>query len=453
MAIAPKTEQPRQVALELLKAIQRGGFADVVLNERLQHTTLAAVDRRLTTELVYGTVRRQRTLDALIDQLARKPAAQQPSELRLILHLGLYQLRYLDQIPDSAAVNTTVDLAKQNGFKGLAGFVNGLLRQYIRNQSSGQDSLILPTDPVSRFGVQYSYPDWVIEFWIEQVGLIETEQLCDWFNQAPTMDLRVNPLKTTLLSLHDALNAAGYRGSTIPGLPQALRLAENVGNVRSLPGFREGWWTVQDASAQLVSQLLDPQPGETIIDACAAPGGKTTHIAELMGDRGIVWGCDCYDSRLKKLRQNAQRLQLTSIQYHVGDSRQIPHFKQQGDRVLVDVPCSGLGTLHRHADARWRQTPDSMHNLTHLQRELLWEAATWVKPGGILVYSTCTLSIAENEQILQQFLQQHPDWILDPLNLPEALQSLITPEGWLRVWPHRQHWDGFFIARLRHCSG
>lgn len=439
--------QPRQLALIALESIQRGAFADVALDRVLQKAAIAELDRRLLTELVYGTVRRQRSLDALIDQLGKKKSDQQPPRLRLILHLGLYQLRYLSQIPPAAAVNTTVELAKQTGFAKLAGVVNGLLRQYIR-RSKNSDPLELPTNPASRLGILYSYPDWIIQVWLQQLNLAQVEKLCEYLNQPPVIDLRINPLQTTVEQVEAAMAAAGISISRVPHLPQGLRLLQSPGPIQKLPGFIQGWWTVQDSSAQLVSHLVNPQPGEMIIDACAAPGGKTTHLAELIGDQGVIWACDRTASRLQKLQQNLQRLGLHSIHLCPGDSRDLPQFKRQADRVLVDAPCSGLGTLHRHADARWRQSLEKVQALAQLQAELLEQSATWVKPGGSLVYATCTLNPAENEAIIQQFLAQHPVWQLTPPGPDSPAAAFTTPAGWIKIWPHQQLLDGFFMAQL-----
>jgi 16S rRNA (cytosine967-C5)-methyltransferase len=516
-------QNPRQLAFIALRSVHRGAFADVALDKVLQNANLSNLDRGLVTELVYGSVRRQRTLDALIDQLAKKPASKQPGDLRTILHLGLYQLRYLSQIPPSAAVNSTVELAKENNFSGLTGFVNGLLRQYIRlslvgqasclplveggqdahptslllkpggqdahptnqllkpggqdahptnqllkqggqdahptNQllkpggqdahSTNQDPLKLPENPVERLGILHSFPDWIVQVWLEQLSYAETEQLCEWMNTSPTIDLRVNILRTSIEEVEAAMQSAGISVSRIPHLPQGLRLTGTIGTIANLPGFSQGWWTIQDSSAQLVGFLLAPQPGEVIIDACAAPGGKTTHIAELMGDNGTVWGCDRTPSRLKKLQENTHRLSLKSIQICTGDSRNQSQFTNIADRVLLDAPCSGLGTLHRRADARWRHTKETVTELATLQGELLEQVATWVKPGGSLAYSTCTLHPLENENIIQAFLQRHPDWQIASPMPNSNLASFTTPEGWLKVWPHRHQMDGFFMVLLR----
>jgi 16S rRNA (cytosine967-C5)-methyltransferase len=267
---------PRQLAFQALIDIQRRGtFTDIALDRVLRNTPLSSADRGLVTELVYGSVRRQRTLDSLIDQLGKKKAHQQPPELRTILHIGLYQLRYQKHIPARAAVNTTVELAKENGFKGLAGVVNGLLRQYERlatastisnsliepeqQNPQSNDPLQLPTEPVERLGVLHSFPDWIIQMWQEQLGFDEAEQLCAWLNQTPTIDLRVNPLRISIEEVEAAMQSAGVEVRRIPQLPQALRVTGGTGNIQQLPGFSQGWWTVQDSSAQLVSHLLNPQ--------------------------------------------------------------------------------------------------------------------------------------------------------------------------------------------------
>ena len=449
LPLSSPASNARQLAFLALRAVDRGAFADVAVDRALTQSDLNAPDRRLLTELVYGSVRRQRSLDALITQLGKKPAQQQPADLRLILHLGLYQLRYLNQIPVSAAVNTTVDVVKQNGFVGLAGFVNGLLRQYVRLAEVEADPLQLPEDPIARLGLLHSYPDWIVQVWVEQLGVSEAEQLCEWMNRSPQIDLRVNPLRASIETVETAMQDAGIAVSRVDSAPQALRLPQSIGSIQALPGFNQGWWMVQDSSAQLVAQLVDPQPGELVVDACAAPGGKTMHLAELMQDRGTVWACDRTASRLRKLKQNADRLGIQSIRICEGDSRDLPQFQGQCDRVLIDAPCSGLGTLHRHADARWRQTPESVQELAVLQAELLTEAATWVKPDGVLVYATCTLHPAENERTIAGFLANQPDWAIDPPALDSPLAAFATAEGWLKVWSHRADRDGFFMVRLR----
>jgi len=478
-------QNPRQIALIALREVhRRGAFADVALDRTFRNCQLTDLDRRLVTELVYGSVRRMRSIDFIIDKLATKKSSQQPPELRTILHLGLYQLEYLTQIPPSAAVNTTVQLAKENGFSGLSSFVNGLLRQYSRltpptppyqggaksdpdspqqpetettstsnpppyqgGARGGLNFLKLPENPIQRLGIIHSFPDWIVELWLEQIGETETEQLCEWFNQSPTIDLRINPLKSSIAQIETAFKSQNISVSRLPHLPQALRLNGSTGAIQNLPGYNEGWWTIQDSSAQLVTHLLDPQPGETIIDVCAAPGGKTTHSAELMQDTGTIYACDKTANRLKRLKENADRLQMKSIQIHTGDSRHFPEFINLADRVLLDAPCSGIGTLHRRADARWHHTPENIQTQSQLQSELLANAATFVKSGGVLVYATCTIHPLENEQIVRSFLDSNPHWQIEPPTIDLPVQP--SPEGWVKVWPHRNQMDGFFMVRLK----
>ncbi|XLQ10898.1 MAG: 16S rRNA (cytosine(967)-C(5))-methyltransferase [cyanobacterium endosymbiont of Epithemia adnata isolate EadnSB Bon19] len=440
----------RQLALVILKEIeQRGAYADIALNHALNQTNLNLNDRALVTELVYGIVRRRRTLDTLINQLGKRSAHQQPPNLRLILHLGLYQLRYLNHIPLSAAVNTSVDLAKENQLLPLSAVVNGILRHYIRLSETKIDPLILPDHPVEKLGVLYSFPNEIIELWFQQFGENTTAQLCEWFNQSPHLDLRINPLTTTLETVKAHLKQANINVMGLENICQGLRLIGKTGDIKKLPGFKEGWWTVQDSSAQLVTHLLDPQPSEVIIDACAAPGGKTTHIAELMQDKGIIFACDRTSSRLNKLQANAQRLHLKSIKIVTGDSRQFNQFTAMADRVLLDAPCSGLGTLHRHPDIRWRHSPEKVRQLSKLQQELLEKTATWVKPQGVLVYATCTLNCLENELIIKQFLDTHTNWYIEPPSAHSPLCNWVTSSGWIKILPHQHQMDGFFLVKLK----
>ena len=467
------TPSSRQQALIALRDVHKGAYADVALDRAIRKVDLPDNERRLVTELVYGSVRRQRTLDAIIDSLAKKKSHQQPLLLRSILHLGLYQLQFQERIPPSAAVNTTVQLAKDNGFSGLSGFVNGLLRRYIRlgegkrdggegvERGEGEENkknqiipIELPDKESERLGILYSFPDWIVNVWIEQFGFSETEKLCEWMNRTPSIDLRVNQLSSSVEQVEAALQERGISSQRLPNLPHALRLLSSAGAIKNLPGFNQGWWTVQDSSAQLVSYLLNPQQNEVIIDACAAPGGKTTHIAELMGDTGKIFACDRTESRLRKLQQNTQRLNIKSIEICIGDSRELNQFvnqldKQLADKVLLDVPCSGLGTLHRHADARFRQTPENIQELSILQGELLLNTSTFVKDSGSLVYSTCTLHPAENEGVIKSFLESNPNWEIEPPDIDSPIREYATSEGWIKVLPHKHNMDGFFMVRLR----
>jgi 16S rRNA (cytosine967-C5)-methyltransferase len=442
---SPPLTNPRQAALIALRAVAHGAYADVALEQALSRSQLIPADRHLATELIYGTVRQRRTLDAILDRLFRKPE-KAGSELRSILQIGLYQLRYMDRIPASAAVDTTVQLAKENRLEGLAALVNGLLRQYLRQQADFSEDWCADLEPIARLGTLYSFPDWLIAQWLPMLGETATIALCQVFNQPPRIDLRVNALRIDRSTVLAALQAAQIAAEPLPHGEQGIRLTGPAGAIPNLPGYQEAWWTVQESSAQLVGQLLAPQAGELVVDACAAPGGKTTHLAELMGDTGTTIAIDPTAARLRKVTQNCDRLGLKSVQTRLGDSRQQPDLEGRVDRVLLDAPCSGLGTLHRRADARWHKTPDTVRELAVLQGELLQACARWVKPGGVLVYATCTIHPAENEEVIWPFLAAHPEWQIDR---PEGwLEPLASPEGWITTWPQEHQTDGFFMVRL-----
>jgi 16S rRNA (cytosine967-C5)-methyltransferase len=445
------TNISRQLAFDVLQNIyQKKAYTDLALQKIfLQDSAqnVSAVDRHLVSELVYGVIRRKRTLDSLINQLASKKASQQPLKLRIILQLGLYQLRYLDKIPPSAAVNTSVELAKDNGLKKLSGVVNGILRSYLR-QSAENDCLVLPNEKIPYLGVKYSFPDWIISIFQQQFSWTETEQLLQWFNQSPHLDLRVNILQIKRAELQQRLLNIGIETTTLPHLPQALRVQESVGNLASLPEFEQGLFTIQDASAQLVAHLLNPQLGETVIDACAAPGGKATHLAELMNDTGRIIAVDCHASRLKKITENINRLKLKAIAIYESDSATLDLGERIADRVLVDVPCSGLGTLHKNPDIRWQKKPEQIPPLRKLQLQILQNTAQWVKQGGVLVYSTCTLNPAENEEIISDFLANNPQWYLDIKSNKLDDNFSLTSKGIVKIFPPREEMDGFFMAKL-----
>ena len=438
----------RQIAFEALRAIDKKAdkpaFADVVLDRKLNQSQLSTQDKGFATELVYGVVRRRRTLDALITQFGQREAAKQQADLLQILRLGFYQLRYLTHVPEHAIVDTSVQLAKSRRLGKLSGVVNGMLRAYIR-QRVDSDPLKLPDNVSERLGVLHSYPNWIIEVWQSMLPEPEVEALCDYFNRPPKLDLRINLHQQSVAEAAELFRASGIDVEALPLVPSALRLKGHSGAVKKLPGYAEGWWAVQDSSAQLVGYLLDPQPGETVIDACAAPGGKSLHIAELMKDEGTVWSCDRTAARTQKIQQNIDRLGATIVRPLTCDSRNQQAFVGKADRVLLDVPCSGLGTLNRHADARWRQTPEAVVGLVTLQRELLSHSASWVRPGGIMVYATCTLHPDENEEQVKWFLSEHKDW---EISVPNDFALPPTEDGWIKVWPHHRNMDGFFMVKL-----
>lgn len=436
---------PRQVAWQVLQAVAAGAYADGALERELQRQPLTGQDRALATELAYGAIRQRRLLDAWLDQLGKVPAERQPPKLRWLLHLGLYQLLASDRVPASAAVSTSVELAKRGGLVRLAPVVNGLLRSFLRQQEAG-GSLVLPADPALALAQRQSLPDWLAQALLDWLPAPQAEAFAVACNQAPSLDLRCNPLRGSREQLLADLRAAGVAAEPLAGVPQGLVLGGRSGDLRQLPGYAEGRWCVQDRSAQRIAPLLDPQPGERILDACAAPGGKSTHLAELMGDLGEVVALDRSAARLQRVGRNLERLGLGCIQTRVGDATNLggrpeptspdpePDQGQRAaepgasaplpeagdgawwhggfDRILVDAPCSGLGTLARHADARWRIGPAAIDELVPLQRQLLEGLAPLLRPGGRLVYATCTVHPRENGELIAAFLGAHPDWRL-----------------------------------------
>jgi 16S rRNA (cytosine967-C5)-methyltransferase len=433
---------PRRVAWEVLEAVAAGAYADVALERALRGAGLSAPDRGLATELAYGAIRRRLWLDAWLDRLGKVPARKQPPRLRWLLHVGLYQLFWMERIPAAAAVHTTVELAKQHRLARLAPVVNGLLRAALRAQAAG-DTLALPADAAERLSLQQSLPLWFCQEllawadgeWSQALAMPAVERIAAACNQVPPLDLRVNRLRSTPAVVSAALGAAGLEIRPIAGCPDGLQVLGSAGDLRQWPGYAEGHWCVQDRAAQWVAPLLEPRPGERLLDACAAPGGKATHLAELIGDRGEVWAVDRSAGRLQRVAANAARLGCASVNALAADAcellRQRPQWRGAFQRILLDAPCSGLGTLARHADARWRVTPDSIATLLPLQARLLEAMLALLAPGGRLVYATCTIHPAENQHQIAGLLAAHPEL------------TLVSEQ---QRWPDPDGGDGFYAA-------
>ena len=430
------------MAWQVLQAVAAGAYADGALERELGRTPLAPADRALATELAYGAIRQRRLLDAWLDQLGKVPAERQPPKLRWLLHIGLYQLLASDRVPPSAAVSTTVELAKRGGLARLAPVANGLLRAFLRRREAGDRLPLTPAqaaDLAVSLGVRHSLPDWLTRELLQWLPPERAETFGRACNSAPSLDLRVNRLRSSPAAVQAALADAGVEAIAIEGLPSGLMLKGRTGDLSRLPGFAEGHWCVQDRAAQRIAPLLDPQPGERILDACAAPGGKSTHLAELMGDQGLVLALDRGEARLRRVSRNAERLGLQSIAVQHADATALaqkqPELLASFDRILVDAPCSGLGTLARHADARWRIDPAAIDELVALQRQLLDGLLPLLKPQGHLVYATCTVHPRENNQLIEAVLADHPE--------------LQLRQSW-QLWPGEVAGagDGFYAALL-----
>ncbi len=400
----------------VLQAVAAGAYADGALERELGRAALPPADRALATELAYGAIRQRRLLDAWLDQLGKLPAERQPPKLRWLLHLGLYQLLHSDRIPPSAAVNTTVELAKAGGLARLAPVVNGLLRALLRARDSGQAlpaAVAAAADPATALALRHSLPDWLAQDLLRWRDPAQAEAFGQACNSSPGLDLRVNGRTSTRAAVQASLAQVGVEAMPIAGLPHGLSLVGRSGDLRHLPGYDEGHWCVQDRTAQRIAPLLDPRPGQRILDACAAPGGKSTHLAELMDDQGLVLALDRAEARLRRVERNAERLGLQCIRTACGDAATLgerqPELRGHFDGILLDAPCSGLGTLARHADARWRIEPAAIEGLVQLQRQLLQGLWPLLQPGGRLVYATCTVHPRENVELVEAFCAQQPD--------------------------------------------
>jgi 16S rRNA (cytosine967-C5)-methyltransferase len=428
-------KNPRQIAAEILnRRKNRGEFTEILLENFLAGAKISAPDRALCQEIVYGVVRRQATLDWLIAQ--KTNGRQQNFALQNLLRVGLYQIFWLDKIPPHAAVFEIVELAKQNGFASQAGFVNAILRNYLREFAATKK--ILAELKLKNPALGFSQPDWLVKKWQKKFGDEKTLQLLEWNNTPPKTFARVNTLKTDAGKLLEKWRAENVEY----GFVRRDWLAENLvfelkshPPLASLPTFRDGWFYVQDPSTLLAPALLDAQPGETILDLCAAPGGKTTFIAQQINNDGKIFAGDISEDRLKLIQENCTRLGVTCVETFFDSS--FFNLHPSFDKMLVDAPCSNTGVLRRRVDLRWRISLEEILRLAKTQLELLQLAATKLKPGGILIYSTCSLESEENSEVVQNFLSRHKNFQL------ETQRELL---------PFDDNVDGAFVARLKKLS-
>jgi len=443
----------RRAALDiLLKVEQDQAFSNLELNAALRAGRLDRQDAALVTELVYGTLQRQNTIDYYLERFVARGMAKLEPWVRCLLRLSFYQLYYLDRIPAHAAVNEAVNIAKRRGHQGIAGMVNGVLRSVLRSLDDLQVPDSLP--PVQRIALRHSHPEWLVERWLEQFGEEETEAMCEENNMPPHMSVRVNRLRANRQTLMEQLAAAGLEPSPSLLSEDGIVLGIRSGNIASSDWYEKGLITIQDESSMVVAAVVAAEPGMRVLDCCAAPGGKTTHIAETMNDSGEVWANDIHEHKQALIASQVNRLGLGSVRTLVGDAARLGEVfpKAHFDRVLLDAPCSGLGVIRRKPDIKWRKSEEEIRPLPELQYRLLEEAASLVKPGGALVYSTCTVEAAENESVVKRFLEKHAEF--DPDSevfrlVPSALAPNIQPElGAIRILPHHFGSDGFFIARM-----
>jgi 16S rRNA (cytosine967-C5)-methyltransferase len=454
IVLADEAKNVRALAGEILRKVDdQKAYADLLLDRALRTQLLSDLDSALLTELVYGTLRWRGKIDALLKpHLNRAPEKTDPL-IRNLLRLAVYQLSFLDKIPAYAAVNEAVALAKSHAGAKAAGFTNAVLRNFLRrkNRDKNFDD---QDDSVAALAIACSHPEWLIEKWLDEFGLEEAKLLMQANNQKAPLVLRVNSLKISKVELLQRMAEAGMRATPTERSPDGIRL-ESSGAVEKLPGFTEGFFQVQGESSQLVSYLLSPSPGERILDACAAPGGKSTHIAELMKDQGEVVVIDSSPRGVEKILENARRLGIKSVRALCADAREpLSDLKAESfDRILVDAPCSGLGTLRGHPEIKWHRSASDVQRLSRLQLKILEQVSSYLKPSAVLVYSTCTLTREENEQVIKAFLAQEKSFELEQAAgyLPKEARHMARGALFLAL-PHRDDTDGFFAARMRKVS-
>lgn len=426
----------------ILRRVEEGAFADTSLEQTRQD--FDARDSAFILELVYGTLRNRALLDWILNRLSAQPVEKTDRWTRNILRLGAYQMLFLDKVPVSAAVNTSVELAKQYGKKH--GYVNALLRNLDRGR--GAITYPGPGDKARELAVLYSHPEWLVRRWTERFGAETTEAFLLANNRPAPLVIRVNTLRTTRNELKATLGSEGVTTVETKYSPVGLEIVAESG-IQALASYRKGWFMVQDQAAQLISLMLAPQPGETVLDACAAPGGKAAHLSEIMQDRGTLVALDADAGRIEKIRENIRRLGITIIKTVQGDAAR--YAEEKFDKILIDAPCSGLGVLRRHPDGRWNKSMRTISDRRILQMQILKNCAGLLKPGGAFVYATCTTEPEENEDVIADFMHtRSKEFMIDDPRpyLPPAAAPLVGSDGFFRTFPREPEMDGFFGVRM-----
>ena len=431
----------RKAAWEILLKVSSGDFSDHALEKVLKNYQFNPLDIAFITELSFGCIRYRKFLDLWTDHTSKITHKKQPPKLRWLLHIGLYQLLKMDKIPFPAAISTTVEVAKKTDLNGLAGTVNAILR----NASRKLEQKIFPelsSDRKERISYLESFPLWLVKDLYKWVGNSEGENIIKAFNKKPSIDLRINQLKTNLDNFLKVLHENKIDAEIIKDLHNGITLKSNPRSIKNLPGYSDGLWTIQDRSSQWIAPLLNPKEGEKILDACAAPGSKSTHLAELTNDSAEIIAVDRSAKRLKILQSNLERLNLKSVNTLKADATSLielnPKFISYFDKILLDAPCSGIGTLSRNPDSRWSLSKEKIKSLTLLQEKLLQSILPLLKKDGTLVYSTCTICPDENNLLIERFIEKNKT--LKLVSQKQILPSLDYPG------------DGFYSAIISYKS-
>ncbi len=447
----------RETALELTFAIlEKDAFSNLALEKQLADSPLKPEDRRLATELVNGTVRMRLRLDWTLQLFLKKPLAKMNPWLKNILRLSAYQILFMERIPDHAVVSEAVELTRSRAGEGLTGLCNGVLRSLLREKDRLEEKLDEIPDPVQRASRRYSLPEFMVRELEEILPEAEREAVYSYYNRPGRVELRTNRLKTTPEALAETLRQEQAEVRLLEDVPGALEVTEQAQPLTALPSFRAGYYYLQNRASQLAALIAAPQPGELILDLCSGIGGKSTHLAEKSGDGAKIIAAERYAHKLQLLLENCERLGLKSVQPLCADlTRGLPDYAAKADCVILDAPCSGWGVLNRRADLRWHQDPAQLKELETLQAELLEQAVRCVKPGGLLLYITCTLRPRENREQVAAFLKRHPECRAESMAEELAFFPLSEEDreearrGMLTILPGKYGTDGMFYAKVR----
>ncbi|MDZ5474391.1 16S rRNA (cytosine(967)-C(5))-methyltransferase RsmB [Bacillus sp. 31A1R] len=443
-----KKSNVRECALELLETIDKNqAYSNLLLNNTIKRNEINSKDIGLLTELIYGTLQRKMTLDYYLKPFL-KNSKKLESWVVQLLRLTLYQMVYLDKIPERAAIFEAVEIAKRRGHKGIASLVNGVLRSI---QREGLSDLTQISDEAERLAIETSHPTWLVKRWVDQLGFEKAKEMCELNLTAPLQTGRVNITKISREDCLALLTDEGFQVEASPIIPEAIKCLK--GNIANSTAFKEGLLTIQDESSMLVSYALNLEQDQKVLDACAAPGGKSTHIAEKLQNSGEVISLDLHEHKVKLISDNASRLGLTNIETKAMDSRKVQeHFEPESmDRILLDAPCSGLGVMRRKPDMKYTKKEEDITRLQTIQQNLLKSVAPLLKKGGVLVYSTCTIDQEENHQVVETFLRENEQFEGDQSmveRMPDAIKPLINTFE-LQILPQDFGSDGFYIACLR----
>jgi 16S rRNA (cytosine967-C5)-methyltransferase len=447
-------DEIRKTALFILNTLEaEDKTLDSLLDEVLfKKNYFSKKDRALLQALVYGVLRWRLRLDWIIEYFSNTRLSSVDSKVLNILRLGLFQISYLNRIPVSAAVNTSVEMTKSVAASWVVGYVNGLLRNAAREYQHVPFPDI-EEDPVSSLSVRKSFPKWLIIRWLDRFGLKETGLLCDSINNIPPITVRSNRLKASRNKLVKSLEGYVENIRITDYAPDGVSFFNPKISIPEIKAFKSGLFQVQDEAAQLVTLILDPQPNETILDACAGLGGKTGHIAQIMGNRGRLIAMDKDEKKLKMLESEMNRLGISIVSTCIHDFYNPLSLKRFGkfDRILLDAPCSGLGVLRRNPDTKWITSKQNLAYYHKRQALFLDNLADLVKPSGILVYAVCSTELEENESVVKGFLKKHPEFAKETCTkgLPNKACSLVNNDGYFMTFPHINDMDGFFAACLK----